>query len=334
MKIGIISTAYAVPTPPATYGGMERVNFWLAQELVRQKHQVVLFGCKGSKLPGAHVVELPGGGEVTPREGGDYPPYFEFMKEWVFNHEPLDIFHDSTHHHEFARRMQGLKSVSTVHNPNWPESNNSIFISNFHRIHIGFPEAPYVMNGCPIDAYPFVKEKQNYTLFMGALGFHKGFDRAIRFAVDYKVPLKIAGHPFGSEEAAVLDKASTYPWIEFLGDIGGDFKNKVLSEAAAILMPFRWPEPGCVIAVEAMACGTPILASHAGVLPEYVDSGTTGFTGCAEPEEIWMAYNQLDQIRPEACYERYLKYFRVERMAQQYLELYQRAIDGEVWLSV
>jgi len=334
LKIGLISTAYSIPTPPTTFGGMERINYWLGQELVERGHQVVLFGGKGSYLNGAHVVELPGGGEVfpyDPNEPQEYPPFFDFMKDWITSHEPLDIFHDSFHHHEFTRRIPSLVSVSTVHNPNPPESKNSIYLSNFHRQHLNYPDSPFVMNGCPKHEFPFEPNKKNYVLFMGALGLHKGFDRAVKFAVDYKIPLKIAGHPMGEQEIEILKMAQTYPWIEYLGTIGGEFKAKTLSEAKAVLMPFRWPEPGCILAVEAMACGTPIIASDAGVLPEYVVDGKTGFLGCNTPELIFEAYNSLDKINSKVCYRRFIENFTIERVTDEYEVLYSSAMDGAIW---
>src|SRR5574337_372570 len=331
MKIGFISTAYVIPTPPIDFGGMERINHWIASQLVKEGHDVTLFGCKGSQLFGGSVVELPGGGEVTPAEGGDYPPFFDFMKNWIVEHEPMDIFHDSTHHHEFSRRIPDIPSVSTIHNPNHPESHNSIFISNFHRNYLGYPSSPFVMNGAPENEYWYEEEKEDYVLFMGALGLHKGFDRAVRFSVDYQIPLKIAGFPMGDQERSILDSAVTYPWIEYLGTIGGPEKLRVLSKAKAVLMPFRWPEPGCILAVECMASGTPILGSTAGVLPEYIVHGETGFLGCSQPEEIFEYYKKLDNISSEKCFLRFKNHFSIERVTSQYLSLYNMAIDGQRW---
>jgi len=334
MKIGLISTAYSIPTPPNTFGGMERINYWLACELVRRGHDVTLFGCKGSKLEGGTVVELPGGGEVwplDPNEPQEYPPFFDFMLRWIQDNPPMDVFHDSSHHHEFTRRLADICSVSTIHNPNPPESHNSIFISNFHRNHLGQPLSPYVMNGCPTDEFEYSFEKENYVVFMGALGLHKGFDRVVKFAVEYEVPLKLAGHPMGEQEIQILETAKTYPWIEYLGVIGGQEKNDVLRRAAAVLAPFKWPEPGCIIAVEAMACGTPIIASSAGVLPEYVVDGQTGFITGGDPQSLWRAFNSLDKIRPVDCRQRFLENFTIERVANEYEVLYRRAFLGDDW---
>lgn len=333
MKIALISTTYIIPTPPPNFGGMERINYWIGQELVKRGHEVVLFGCKGSYLDGAHVVELPGGGEVHPAEGGPYPPYFEFMKDWVFSHEPMDIFHDSTHHHEFSRRLNGIPVLATIHNPNPIESRNSVFISDSHRRYLGYSTSPYVMNGAPEGEYPYVSEKEDYVLFMGALGTHKGFDIAIRFALDYGIPLKIAGHPMGDTEADILQKACTYPNIEYLGVIGEPLKSEVLSKASAVLMPFRWSEPGCILAVEAMACGTPIIASNAGVLPEYVVDRRTGFLGCTDPESIYEAYRSLKDLDNEHSYQRFIERFTIGRVVDEYEQLYQRASNGEIWNS-
>lgn len=331
MKIGLISTAYIIPTPPVDFGGMERINFWIGEELVARGHDVVLFGCKGSALDGAHVVELPGGGEVHPAEGGPYPPFFDFMKDWVFNHEPLDVFHDSTHHHEFSRRISGVNTLATIHNPNPIESRNSVFISDSHRRHLGYHDSPYVMNGAPLGEYPFETGKEDYVLFMGALGKHKGFDIAVRFAVDYHIPLKIAGFPMGDEENQILQTAITYPWIDFVGVVGEPNKSELLSKASAVIMPFRWVEPGCILAVEAMACGTPIIASNSGVLPEYVEDGKTGYLGCSDPENIYEAYKKLENIDPQICYRRFIDKFSIGRVVDEYEKLYERAASGEIW---
>ena len=333
MKIGLISTAYAIPTPPKDFGGMERINSWIGQELVKRGHDVTLFGCHGSYLVGAReVVILPGGGEVEPREGGPYPPYFDFMCDWMVKQtHALDVFHDSTHHHEFARRLPALPSISTVHNPNSPESGNSVFISDSHRHHLGFHNHPYVMNGCPDTEYKFNPQGKDYVIFMGAFGMHKGFDLAVKFALENDVNLKLAGFPMGEEESRWLEIAKEHPRMEFLGVLGGKQKEEALSNAKAILLPFRWPEPGCIIAVEAMACGVPIIASRAGVLPEYVVDGETGFLTDGSTAEMWNAYQKIDTIDRAACRQRFMDRFTIERVVDEYEQLYVRAANGEKW---
>jgi glycosyltransferase involved in cell wall biosynthesis len=166
---------------------------------------------------------------------------------------------------------------------------------------------------------------------MGALGMHKGFDRAVKFSVDYEIPLHIAGHPMGEAEAEILEKAKTYPWIQYLGVIGGEEKNSELAKAAAVLMPFRWPEPGCILAVEAMACGTPIIASGAGVLPEYVVDGITGFLNREDPPAILDAYNRLSEINPSDCYSRFVDHFLISRVSNEYQMCYSKVMNGESW---
>lgn len=333
MKIGLISTAYAIPTPPTDFGGMERINWWLATELVKRGHELTLFGCEGSHLEGAkEVVILPGGGEVHPREGGPYPPYFDFMTNWMSQQsEALEVWHDSSHHHELARRLDSLPSVSTVHNPNPPESKNSIYLSNFHRHHLGQGHAPFVMNGAPEGEYLYGGQKEDYVLFMGAFGHHKGFDIAIEFSRYYQIPMKIAGFPMGADEQRILQENMEHPNIEYLGVIGGIQKLEVLAKAKACLMPFRWPEPGCILAVECMASGTPIIGSSNGVLPEYIVDGQTGFITHGRAEDLYSAFLRLDEISPEACYQRFYDHFRIQRVAQQYEEQYRRAIAGERW---
>jgi len=332
MKIGLISTAYAIPTPPTEYGGMERLNHALAVELVKQGVDLTLFGCKGSYLNGGTVVELPGGGECVPREGGDYPPFFQFMLDWMQQQsESFDVWHDAGHHHEFARRMESLPHLCTIYNPNSPESTNNVFISDFHRIHMGFPKDPFVRSFCNQGEFIPDDKKEDYALFIGALGQHKGFDRAVKFSIQYQIPLKIAGHPTGQPEIEALEEGRKHPWIEYLGSVGGEQKVKLFSKAKAILTPFRWPEPGAVVGPEAMASGTPIISSRAGVMPEYVNDGVTGFLCDGSPEEMKTAWDKIDTISPDACYQRYLQHFTTERAANEYLGLYDRVIAGDKW---
>jgi glycosyltransferase involved in cell wall biosynthesis len=189
-----------------------------------------------------------------------------------------------------------------------------------------------VHHGIPRDLLDFEpKPRGGYLAFLGRISPEKGPDRAIEIATRAGMPLKIAAKVDRADQAYWQEKIRPmivlHPNVEFLGEINEHDKARFLGDAAALLFPIDWPEPFGLVMIEAMACGTPVIAFRRGSVPEILEDGTSGFIvdtigqGVAAAEQV--AY--LDRASVRATFERR---FTVERMAQDYVDIYRRLTAG------
>jgi glycosyltransferase involved in cell wall biosynthesis len=188
-----------------------------------------------------------------------------------------------------------------------------------------------VRHGLPKDSFKCYANPGQYLAFLGRISPEKGVDQAIEIAKRVDMPLKIA---------AKIDRADTeyfqtsikslldHPLIEFIGEIGNDDKNEFLGKAAALLFPIQWPEPFGLVMIEAMACGTPVIAYPCGSVPEIMKDGVTGFIVADEDAAVG-AIRKLGEIDRGACRLYFEQHFTSARMAQDYLNLYQRQIERD-----
>jgi len=337
MRIAQIAPLYEC-VPPKLYGGTERVVSYLTEELVRQGHDVTLFASGDSKTSAKqvpcckmalrldpsvkhpllyHIMMLE---EVRQRLG-----YFDVL------HFHIDILqaplvHDiadrtlTTQHGRldlpdlvpFYRMFRELPLVS---------------VSNDQRKYLRHANwVGTVHHGLPRDLLPFSpKAAGRYLAFLGRISPEKGPNRAIEIAARASIPLKIAAKVDRVDQAywdeIIRPMVKTHSNVEFIGEIGERDKAAFLGEAAALLFPIDWPEPFGLAMIEAMACGTPVIAFRRGSVSEVVEDGTSGFIVDTIEEAVRAVRRifSLDRTGVRGAFERR---FTAERMARDYLQIY------------
>ncbi len=183
----------------------------------------------------------------------------------------------------------------------------------------------------PADLLMPVPMTQRYFAFLGRISPEKGVDKAIRIAGKAGVKLKIAAkidaadQAYWDEQIGPLVAAS--PHVEFIGEINDAQKPGFLSGAHALLFPIDWPEPFGLVMIEAMACGTPVIAFNHGSVPEVIDHGLTGFIVPDEAAAV-AAIDNLDRLDRKLVRQQFDRRFTARRMAEDYLDVYEDQIDG------
>jgi len=186
-----------------------------------------------------------------------------------------------------------------------------------------------VYHGMPIDSYKFHRKGGNYLAFLGRTSPEKGLDRAIEIAKAAGMPLKIAAKVDKTDQdyfETVIQPLLASADVEFIGEIGYPEKNEFLGNAAALLFPIAWPEPFGIVMIEAMACGTPVVAYPFGSVPEIVEDGVSGclvsdLAGAVE------AVKQIEKIDRKKVRKRFENNFTADRMALDYLKIYERMVS-------
>lgn len=340
MKIAQISPLYE-SVPPQMYGGTERVVSYLTDELVRQGHKVSLFA-SGDSVTKAKLVPVCSSALRLNKECVDpithHVIQMEHVREMI---NEFDILHYHTDYLHFAFSQSNSKPhVTTLHGRlDLPDLKfvyekfahvPVVSISNSQRFPL--PMANWVRtvyHGLPEDLYAMGSGKGGYAAFIGRISPEKRVDRAIEIALKAGIPLKIAAK-IDKVDQVYFDKEikhlMDHPLIEFVGEIGDSQKNEFLGNAQCLLFPIDWPEPFGMVMIEAMACGTPVIAFKNGSVPEVIDEEFTGYI-VSDIEEAVVAVNNLHKINREKCRKFFVERFGAKRMAEDYVETYLRVID-------
>ena len=323
--------------PPRLYGGTERIVSYLTDELVRLGHEVTLFASADSVT----AAELVSCASMALRLDGnvrDPIPYYMLMLDRVRQlAEEFDILHfhiDQFHFPLFAQMAD--RTVTTLHGrQDSPD---------LKPLYLGFSEMPLVSisndqrgpiananfvatvhHGLPENLHkPIYNPRGGYVAFLGRISPEKRPDRAIRIARTLGIPLKIAAKVDKVDEVYFREKIAPLlsdPGVEFIGEISERSKTKFLGEALALLFPIDWPEPFGLVMIEAMACGTPILAFRHGSVSEIVDQGVTGAIVDTMEEAVRMLPRVIALDR-HAVRRRFEQRFSSARMATDYVALY------------
>jgi len=263
------------------------------------------------------------------------------MLERVFQRAAeFDIvhFHVDYLHFPLSRR-QPITHVTTLHGrldipdlvPLYREFRDMPVISISNEQREPLPWANWqatVYHGVPTSLYQFRSEPGSYLAFLGRISPEKRVDRAIKIAKQAQIPLKIAAKvdPVDKDyfENAVKPLLR-HPLVEFVGEIGDGEKDEFLGNAYALLLPIDWPEPFGLVMIEAMACGTPVIARRRGAVPEVMEEGHTGFI-VRNLEEAVEAVRRVPELNRKRCREFFEKRFTATRMAHDYLRVYERLI--------
>ena len=343
LKICLVSTA-VFPVPPRTYGGLEQVVYDLAVALRDLGHEVTVVGVKGSKLPeGISVIETVEpqrhvGEDWFERERRAFMVYRDRLKEF-------DIVHDHTwlaFPYLEKKRNPDLKLCHTHHGHcTWPtpppvKYPNLVGISKFLANEISKTlgvTVLYCYNGIDVQKYSFCPEKEEFLVYVGRMAKYKQPHVAVEVARQSKTPVYLIGGETFVEDPSYVQRVRSMCdgwYARWIGECPHDVKIKLLQKAKALLFPSQFGEPFGLVAVEAMACGTPVIALRDGAIPEVVKHGATGFV-CDSVEEMVEAVGRVDGIKPEKCRRRVERLFSREVMARNYLKLYRRVLSGEEW---
>jgi len=336
-----------ISVPPPGYGGVEEVVSVLTETLVRRGHAVTLFCAPGS-CSSATVVTLldaqhPDEIERSIYEVDHVARAFDAI-ELAVPDRRFDVIHD--HCGFTAVAMAGridTPIVHTLHGQFTPAT------SAFYRHHAGkttlvgishaqlasappeLGQVPAIPNPLEVSAWPFRERKDDYLLWVGRITPEKGPQRAIAAALAAGVPLVLAGviQPgqqafFDREIAPALDGER----VRFVGEVSGAAKRSLFAHARALLMPIRWEEPFGMVMVEALACGTPVIAFAEGAARELVIDGHTGFL-VADEQAMAAAVGRLAEIDARDCRAWVIAHCDVDIVAAAYEEMYRSAVRRE-----
>jgi glycosyltransferase involved in cell wall biosynthesis len=335
----------AEPVPPTLYGGTERVVSLITEELVRRGHHVTLFASGDSRTAATLVSVCPRGLRLEP-EAKDYAAYtLVAVGEAYTQGGEFDLFHNHNDYLAFAlARMAQTPTVTTTHGRLDLHEVRRIYrlfpeqrlVSISHDQRKWLPEANWVgtvHNGIAVDHFRLRETPGDYLVFLGRISPEKRPDRAIEIARDVGMKLVVAAKVDAVDQAyyettiAPLIRANR-GLIEYIGEVDEHEKDEVLGNAYAYLFPIDWPEPFGLTMVEAMATGTPVIASRNGSVPEIVQDGETGFV-CSTFKELIEAVPKVASLDRGACRRHVERYFTPAAMADGYETIYQRVIGGD-----
>ena len=324
--------------PPKYYGGTERIVSYLTEELVRQGHDVTLFA-SGDSVTRAHLVAGCRRSLRLDKHCLDQMAHHVLMLERVFQRaEDFDVlhFHVDYLHYPLSRRSR-TPHVTTLHGrldipdlqPLYAEFSDVPLVSISDSQREPLPSANWrstIHHGLPEDLYEFNAAPGEYLAFLGRISPEKRVDRAIAIAREVGMPLKIAAKVddvdqdyFDSHVKPLLQ----HPLVEYVGEIGDGEKQEFLGCAIGLLFPIDWEEPFGLVMIEALACGTPVVAYRRGSVPEVLSDGETGFI-VDDLEGAIAAARRLPDLDRRCCRGAFERNFTASRMANDYVRLYER----------
>lgn len=337
LRVAMVSPLFE-SVPPRYYGGTERVVSYLTEELVRQGHAVTLFA-SGDSVTAARLRPMVDGGLRLDGNCRDPLARYVLMLETVLAEAgDFDVIHFHIDHLHFplVRRL-GLPALTTLHGRLDIPDLQPLFrhyrdlplvsISDSQRAPLPWANwAATVPHGLPADLYACGGGRGGYLAFLGRMSPEKGPDRAIAIARRAGVPLWMAAKVDRADEAYFEERIRPLlagPGVEYLGEIGDADKEKFLGEALALLFPIDWPEPFGLTMIEAMACGTPVVAYPCGSVPEVVRDGVGGFLVGGEDAAVAAVGRCAGFDRP-GCRRDFEDRFTAARMARDYVGVYRR----------
>jgi glycosyltransferase involved in cell wall biosynthesis len=335
MRIAIVAPPF-YEIPPRAYGGTELVCGLLAEGLVRRGHDVTLVSCGGSRTSAQHLTTFS---EPQP-EGTESDTLIQTVHAAraaaLLETAQLDLVHDHTLVGPLTAGLRNVPTLVTVHGAmGGPDSQADLFrslsrwtslvaISASQRQHAAdLNWVATIHNGIDIDAYPFQGTKEDFVLFLGRMSPHKGVHLAVEAAAAAGRRLILAGSSSVPSERAYFQQLQPHLGsdVEWLGAVGTAEKMSLLSRAACVLFPACWQEPFGLVMVEALACGTPVVALRAGAVPEILVNRTTGIIK-DDPSELAEAIAAAADLDPAACRADARRRFSAERMVEAYERLY------------
>ena len=327
--------------PPKLYGGTERVVSWLTEELIALGHEIKLFA-SGDSVTSARLEAMWPRALRLDGSVRDPNALHMMMLERVYQRSAdFDFLHFHLDYYPFSLfARQPTPFMTTLHGRLDLPEHQPVFdtfssipvvsISNAQRRPL--PQANWVRtvhHGLPEKLLTPKPVTPSYFAFLGRIAPEKGIDRAIRIAEHCGVPLKVAAkvdiadREYFDEMIEPMIRSGN---VEYIGEINDKDKSEFLSGAIALLVPIDWPEPFGLVMIEAMACGTPVIAFNRGSVPEVIDDGVTGFI-VEDINGAIGAGERLGHLSREKIRQRFEERFTARRMAQDYLAVYRSMMD-------
>jgi glycosyltransferase involved in cell wall biosynthesis len=351
MRIAQISPLYEA-VPPKLYGGTERVVYSLTEELVAMGHDVTLFA-SGDSITSAKLAPMRDQAlRLDPTVKDPIASHYRMVEMIYRRKDEFDALHFHIDYFPLSLfSRQNVPFVTTLH--------GRLDVAEFVEIFGTFRDAPFVsisdnqrkpiphlnwvrtvLHGMPANLLTPQPVKQEYAAFLGRISPEKGVDKAIRIACRAGLKLKIAAKVDNADKeyynSQIKPLIQDNPNVEFIGEINDQQKPAFLSGAHALIFPIDWPEPFGLVMIEAMACGTPVIAYRSGSVPEVIDEGVSGFIVNSEDEAVAATkqLHKLDRAMVRATFDRR---WTARRMAEDYLDVYEelaqpvrrlRAVNG------
>jgi glycosyltransferase involved in cell wall biosynthesis len=324
--------------PPKFYGGTERVVAYLTDALVELGHEVTLFASGDSATKADLVPIWPQALRLDPNVQDHFVPMFMQLEYVARRAHEFDVIHAHLDYfgYPLLRRLD-TPSLTTLHGrldlPELPALYGLygdipvVSISNSQRAPL--PGANYiatVLHGLPQNLLQLGEGKGGYLAFLGRISPEKAPDAAIRIAAQAGLTLKIAAKIDRADREyfeSTIEPLLSMGHVEFVGEIGEDQKAEFLGNAAGLLFPIAWREPFGLVMIEAMACGTPVIAFENGSVPEVLEDGVTGFIVHDEKEAV-AAVGRIPSLDRNRVRLEFDRRFTAHHMAQNYLKLYSR----------
>ena len=340
MRVAVLSPVW-FPVPPSGYGGIELIVSLLADGLADAGHEATLFASGDSRTR----ARLDSVFERAPSEriGQTF---------WELQHalhcfeqaDEFDVIHDHTG--MLGLTIGGLLPTPLVHTVHGPltgrpgEMYEQIvrvapsvrLVSLTMSQRVPKPNLPWIANvpnALDLSVYPFARVSGDYLLFLGRMSPDKGAHRAVTIAVETGLPLKIAGkcaEPAEREYFDALVRPHLNERIEYLGEVSHGEKVELLQHARATLFPIEWAEPFGLVMIESMACGTPVIATRYGSVPEVIEHGRSGII-VSDYRLMGAALEEADALDPAELRRAVVERFSPERMVRDYVAAYEAAIE-------
>lgn len=322
--------------PPRLYGGTERIVSYLTEELVGQGHDVTLFASGDSQTTAELVPCSPRALRLDPECIDPLAHQVVQMEQVARRAEEFDFLHFHVDYLHFPWSTRGqVPHVTTLH--------GRIDVPDLVPVYRAFPTVPVVSisnsqraplpwlnwqatihHGLPLDLHRFRPAHGSYLAFVGRVSPEKRLDRAITIAQRSGIPLKIAAKVDRADreyfDGAIVPRLGD-PGVEFLGELGEEEKGALMAGAMALLFPIEWPEPFGLVMIEAMACGTPVIATPRGSVPEVLDEGVTGLL-VENIDQAVAAVARAATMERSRVRARFEERFSVARMVGDYLGVY------------
>ena len=340
MRIAQVAPLYE-SVPPKLYGGTERVVSYLTEELVRHGHEVTLFA-SGDSLTEARLVPMCKQSLRLAPGCVDSLAHHVLMIERVLdNAEDFDLIHFHIDYLHYPRtRDLNVATLTTLHGrldipdlvPLYQRFRDVpvVSISNSQREPLPWLNwQRTVYHGLPVDGLKFQPVPGKYLAFLGRISPEKGLDQAIAIARQAGVELKIAAKIDRVDQAyfdEIIKPLLNGPGVDFVGEISQSEKSEFLGGALALLCPVQWPEPFGLVMIEAMSCGTPVIAYPRGSIPELVEDGVSGFI-VGNISHAVKTVSEAAALSRQQCRDYFERRFSAARMCEDYLEVYKSLFE-------
>ena len=336
MRIAVISIVYH-STPPRGYGGIERVVYTFVEQLIKEGHDVTLFATSGSYCSGKTIAIEAYDPTIAPsgwRRKSDIISE-EALYLSLCSHldsKRFDIIHDWSFQNLFVlRHPEKMPFIISTCIPPAPDYRrpNLVACSRAHAALCG-PYTKYVHYGLDLKDWDYSLLKQNHFIHLAKIARFKGQHLAMLAARRIKADLRLAGiienqFYFYTMIKPLLLLSSN---IRYIGEIQGT--NQHLKDARALIQTPQSFDPFPLVILEALASGTPVIGIDQGGVAEQIENGVTGFL-CKNITDLMDAMQRIREIRPQDCRDYVCEHFSIQRMVRNYIQLYQRVLDGENW---